>query len=54
MAPDTTAAADADADCEVMASVDGDPRRFVIADLCRDEAWLSVPLEDAAALEAWR
>lgn len=39
-------------DCEVMASVDEE--RFVIADLCRDDAWVEVSLVDAAALVNWR
>lgn len=50
MAPDTTAT-ESDPDCEVMGSVDD--QRFVIADLCSDEAWLSVPVGEAAALDAW-
>jgi hypothetical protein len=38
-------------DCEVMAAVDTD--RLLIAELCREEAWLSTPLEDAVELTDW-
>ena len=36
-----------DSDCEVMASVEGDTEgeRLIIADLCRDDAWLSMPTD---------
>lgn len=46
-------AVDGRSDGEVMAAVDGD-EAFVIADVTRDEAYLSVPLEDAASLPDWR
>jgi hypothetical protein len=48
MTPDS---ATADGDCEVMAAVDGSENRLVIAELCRDEAWLSAPLGDAVTVE---
>lgn len=51
MAPDTARASDAAPDCEVMASVDDD--RLVIAEICRDGAWLSVPAGEALALHDW-
>jgi hypothetical protein len=40
----------------VMASVDDDGtgEEFVIADISRDSSWLSMPLEEAAALPNWR
>ena len=38
-------------DCEVMAAVDA--TRFVIADLCHDDAWLSVDERDAPVLADW-
>lgn len=43
-------------DVEVMASVDSSPasERFVIADITRDEAWLSVRRTEAPALGEWR
>ena len=46
MAPDTAATVP-ESDCEVMASVEGDTdgERLIIADLCRDEAWLSMPTD---------
>lgn len=50
MAPDTVA--EETGDCEVMASVDGE--RLVIADLCRDDAWLEIEVVDAAELADWR
>ncbi|MFB6194273.1 MAG: hypothetical protein ABEI75_04340 [Halobaculum sp.] len=37
--------------CEVMAAVDA--TRLVIADVCRDDAWISVPERDAPVLADW-
>ena len=43
------------ADAEVMAAVEDGPREeFILADINTDEAYLSMPLEDAASLPAWR
>jgi hypothetical protein len=41
---------------DVMASVDDGPgaAEFVIADISRDDAWLSVRLTDAFGLDDWR
>lgn len=41
---------------DVMASIDdgGPEERLVIADVSRDEAWVTVPSADAAPLSAWR
>ena len=39
-------------DCEVMASEDGE--EFVIAEICRDDAWLSARREGALPLNEWR
>ncbi|MFB6137588.1 MAG: hypothetical protein ABEJ42_04515 [Halobacteriaceae archaeon] len=41
---------------DVMASVDDDGResRFVIADISRDEAWVSVSADAATSLASWR
>jgi hypothetical protein len=48
--------ADAPADDSVMASMDGAgaERRLVIADVDREDAWLSVAADAAAELAAWR
>jgi hypothetical protein len=55
MVPDTVAEAGFEAGAEVMASVeDGPIERFVIADITRDEAYLTAPLEKTASLSAWR
>lgn len=56
MTPDTAAALPESAADDVMASVDGDgaAARFVIADISRDDAWLSIPLTGAAALSDWQ
>ena len=38
-----------------MASVeDGQVQRLVVADVSRDDAFMTVPLADAASLPAWR
>jgi len=53
MAPDA-AATDAGAECEVMASVDsGSVDQFILAYPCRDDAWMSMPITDTAALDEW-
>jgi len=39
-------------DCEVMASEDGE--EFVIAEICRDGAWLSARRDGALPLTEWR
>ena len=41
---------------EVMAAVeeDGCESRYVIADISRDEAWVTAPMKAALDLEAWR
>lgn len=45
-----------DADAEVVSAYDGtdDARRLLVADITREEAWLSAPAGDAADLETWR
>lgn len=50
-----TAAVD-EGDAEVMASVDAAPGRtaLVIADVSRDDAWLSMRADEAARLSDWR
>jgi len=55
MAPKGVAEAEVATDAEVMASVeDGSTETFVIADISRDDAYLTAPLADAASLPAWR
>ena len=54
MAPDTAATTGGDGDCEVMAAIEDSADRFVIADLCRDEAWLAASLSGAVSLEEYR
>jgi len=39
-------------DCEVMASLDDGT--LVIAELCRDDAWLSMPAVDAPSIADYR
>lgn len=54
MAPDVTTASGQGSD--VMAAVDEGPGlpEFVIADVSRDDAWVSVQLDDATGLDDWR
>lgn len=44
-----------EADSEVMAAVEDGPREeFILADINTDEAYVTMPLDDAASLPAWR
>jgi hypothetical protein len=54
MAPTHTAAAETDG--EVMGAIDdeSDGDRYVVADISRDDAWVSTLLLDAVVLEEWR
>jgi hypothetical protein len=54
MVSDATAAAGRDA--EVMAAVDAAAGRpeFVVADVSRDDAWLSMDADEAFVLADWR
>ena len=56
MGSNTAAAMPAVADEEVMASVDDDGNRkeFVIADISRDDSWITIPLKEAATLPNWQ
>jgi len=55
MKSDTVATAADGKTPEVMASVEETPEEtFILADVTRDDAYLTVPLESAATLEAWR
>lgn len=52
MSTKATPASAVDGESEVMTSIDGaaDEQCVVIADITADEAWLSMPLRDAASL----
>jgi hypothetical protein len=54
MTPNATANVGASS-AEVMASVDSSPSgsEFIIADISRDEAWVSMRVEDAPSLRDW-
>jgi len=55
MESDTVAQAKVAADAEVMASVEEGPTdTFVIADVSKDDAYMTLPLVDAASLPEWR
>jgi len=55
MEPDTVVPAEMAADTEVMASVEEGPvDRFILADISQDDAFITVPLGEAASLPAWR
>lgn len=56
MTPDTAGLATASTAEDVMASVDDDGtlERFVIADISRDDAWVSLPLCEATPLAEWQ
>ncbi len=52
MVPDTAPASETRVDHEVMMAVDSD--QLIIADVCRDGAWLKMPAAEAATIEEWR
>ena len=52
MLPDSSARADATGDGEVMAAVSD--QQLVIADISRDDAWLSMPLAGAVTVADYR
>ena len=56
MTPDTAGLGRTSAAGDVMASVDDDgaTERLVIADVSRDDAWVMLPLSEAATLADWR
>ncbi len=55
MEPDTIPASAVETDAEVMAAVEEGPvETLVVADISRDDAYLTLPLDDAASLPAWR
>jgi hypothetical protein len=55
MKSDAVEPAAVEASSEVMAAVEEEPvERLIIADISTDDAYLTVPLEDAASLAEWR
>jgi len=56
MAANTAAATLPTTANDVMASVDDDGtgEEFIIADVSRDNSWISMPLKEAAALPNWQ
>jgi hypothetical protein len=55
MAPDTATTAP-ESDCEIMASVESDTQgeRLIIAELCRDDAWLAMSTDATVPVETLR
>lgn len=53
MGSDTVVSTEVAADSEVMAAVE-DNSEFILADISRDDAFITMPLTDAASLPAWR
>jgi len=55
MEPDTVAKAEFEDTPTVMASVEEVPEEtLIMADVTRDDAYVTIPLEAAATLPAWR
>ncbi|MFC7071733.1 hypothetical protein ACFQJ7_09815 [Halovenus rubra] len=55
MQPDTIVPAEVETSSEVMASVEEGPvDRFILADISQDDAFMTLKLDDAASLPAWR
>ncbi len=56
MSTKATPASAVDGEIEVMASIDDahDEERVVIADVTTDDAWIAMPLRNAASLPDWR
>lgn len=52
MVPDSAPVSETRGDGEVMAAVDSD--QLVIADICRDEAWLTMSVSESATLQEWQ
>lgn len=50
MAPDTATASES-TEGEVVAAVDGTPRKLVIADISRDEAWVAMQFDDTVCVQ---
>jgi hypothetical protein len=55
MESDSVVASEVAPEAEVMAAVeDGPVDQYIIADVSRDDAYLTLPLAEAASLPAWR
>lgn len=55
MESDTVAPTVTNSEREIMAAVEEGPREeLIIADISTDDAYVTVPLEEAASLPAWR
>ena len=55
MESDTVVPADVEAGTEVMAAIeDGPVTQFILADISTDDAFITIELDDAATLPAWR
>jgi hypothetical protein len=55
MESDTVVPAEVAAGTEVMASIENGPvDQFIIADISEDGAYMTLPLDEAASLPAWR
>lgn len=54
MEPDAVVSPEGDGKAVMGAIEEGSVERYVIADVTRDEAYLALPLADAASLPAWR
>lgn len=54
--PQDRATSGASSDCEVMASVENDTAgdQLIIAELCRDDAYLAMPVDATVDVETWR
>jgi hypothetical protein len=53
MGSDTVVSTEVAADAEVMAAIE-DNTEFILADISRDDAFITMPLTEAASLPAWR
>jgi hypothetical protein len=53
MGSDTVVSTEVAAEAEVMAAVE-DNTEFILADISRDDAFITMPLTEAASLPAWR
>lgn len=55
MEQDTLSQTTAGSDTEVMAAIEsGDVEQFVLADISRDDAYLTMPLTESASLTSWQ
>ena len=55
MESDTVAPMAVETDAEVMASVEEGPTdTFILADISQDDSFVTMPLDEAASLPAWR